>query len=143
MTTTSLRTLRPKPNRSFFSPFIGHYRFYEKVVKVKDDVAAILNFFPRAIIVAPGQPAGVCTSAEANPGGPAPPRRSPWGKRNRIRSRCRLLRSRNLMYPSRSHNAAFTDLQGLGGILCIDPLEDQVPEIPGLHPLVPRFYPHS
>ena len=44
----------------------GHYRFYEKVVKVKDDVAAILNSFPRAIIVAPGQPAGVCTSAEAN-----------------------------------------------------------------------------
>ena len=26
-----------------------HCRFYEKVVKVKDDVAAILNSFPRAI----------------------------------------------------------------------------------------------
>jgi hypothetical protein len=47
----------------------GEYRFYEKVVKVKDDVAAILNSFPRAIIFALGRPAGGCTSAEANPGG--------------------------------------------------------------------------
>jgi hypothetical protein len=30
------------------------YRFYEKVVKVKADVAAILNSFPRAMIFAPG-----------------------------------------------------------------------------------------
>jgi hypothetical protein len=30
----------------------SHGDFYEKVVKVKDDVAAILNSFPRAIIFA-------------------------------------------------------------------------------------------
>ena len=55
---------------TFQPPDMEHCRFYEKVVKVKDDVAAILNVFSGAIIVVPGQPAGVCTSAEANRGTP-------------------------------------------------------------------------
>jgi hypothetical protein len=52
------------PYSGFGPPFRGpkphgpsvkrKYRFYEKVVKVKDDVAAILNSFPRAIIFALG-----------------------------------------------------------------------------------------
>ena len=48
-------------------PIIPQYRFYEKVIKVKDDVAAFLNSFPRAIILAPGRPAGGGASAETKP----------------------------------------------------------------------------
>src|SRR5262249_2778280 len=46
---------------------ILHGDFYEKVVKVKADVAALLNSFLRAITFAARRPAGGCTSAEANP----------------------------------------------------------------------------
>jgi hypothetical protein len=46
----------------------SHGDFYEKVVKVKADVAALLNSFLRAITFAACRPAGGCTSAEANPG---------------------------------------------------------------------------
>ena len=53
------------------SPVMRHCRFYEKVVKVKDDVAAILNSFSGAIRrCSRSTSAGVCTSAEANRGTP-------------------------------------------------------------------------
>jgi hypothetical protein len=47
----------------------SHGDFYAKVVKVKADVAALLNSFPPAITFASGRPAEGCTSAETNPGG--------------------------------------------------------------------------
>jgi hypothetical protein len=47
---------------------IHQYRFYEKVAKVKDDVAAIPNFFPRAIVSALGRAADRRTAATAQGG---------------------------------------------------------------------------
>ena len=43
---------------------------------------------------------------------------------------------------------AFSDVRfifprGFGDRVSLDPFEDQLPEIAGFHPLVPRFYPHS
>ena len=46
--------LRNDNKVSHLGPFNGHYRFYEKVLNVKDDVAAILNsFFPAAVVSGP------------------------------------------------------------------------------------------
>jgi len=46
---------------------ITHYRFYEKVIKVKADVAALVDSLRRVIIFVPGPTSGRLDSAEAKP----------------------------------------------------------------------------
>jgi hypothetical protein len=82
-------------------PDIQHYRFYEKVVKVKADVAAILSFLSVAVLIQRGQHisdatlggcargvsaerfetplAGGAAALAAAWGEPSPPRLSPRG----------------------------------------------------------------
>jgi hypothetical protein len=48
---------------------LSQYRFYEKVVKVKADVAALVDSLRRVIIFVPGPTSGRLYTAEAKSGG--------------------------------------------------------------------------
>ena len=85
-------------------------------------------------------------SVSAGVGGTLPPRLAPGGgngKGGDLIPCCR----RPFCFASDLH-VAFSDVRftfprGFGDSVSLDPFEDQLPEIAGFHPLVPRFYPHS
>jgi len=82
---------------------------------------------------------GTCSGV----GGTTPPRLAPGGNgKGGIKF---LAAAGHSVSQVTSHfsNVCFTFRRGFGDSVSVDPFEDQLPEIAGFHPLVPRFYPHS